>query len=162
MASVDAQVVIALPPAAVFAALADLQRRPSLDPTVGEVTAERFEPEPGATFGGWASLTGSEEGFEGALTAYEPPAFLAIGFAFGSGARFHEEWRLSPTATGTLVRYHADLRLPGGLAGKLLDRVMVGPGFRKQREAVLLRIKAALEIEPRPEPSAADEPAAEG
>jgi hypothetical protein len=47
-----------------------------------------------------------------------------------------------------LVRYHADLRLPGGFFGKVLDRVMVGPGFRRQREAVLLRIKAALEAQP--------------
>ncbi len=145
MASVDVQAVVALPPAATFAALADLPRRPAIDPTVGDVTAPAFKPEAGAAFGGWASLTGSEEGFEGSITAYEPPGLLAIGFAFGSGARFHEEWRLSPTATGTLVRYHADLRLPGGVFGKLLDRVLAGPGFRKQREGVLLRIKAALE-----------------
>lgn len=145
MASADVQAVFALAPEAAFAALADLPRRPTLDPTVGEIKAEEFKPEPGATFAGWASLTGEEEGFEGSITAYEPPGFLAIGFAFGSGARFHEEWRLSPTATGTFVRYHADLRLPGGFVGKLLDRVMVGPGFRKQRETVLLCIKAALE-----------------
>lgn len=145
MASVDVQAVFALPPEAAFAALADLRRRPALDPTVGEISASEFKPEPGATFGGWASLTGSEEGFEGSITAYEPPGLLAIGFAFGSGARFREEWRLSATATGTLVRYHADLRLPGGFLGKVLDRVMVGPGFRKQREAVLLRVKAGLE-----------------
>ena len=55
--------------------------------------------------------------------------------------------RLSPTPSGTLITYHADLRLPGGFLGKLLDRVLVGGGFRKQREAVLARVKAALEAE---------------
>ncbi|HLZ71072.1 MAG TPA: SRPBCC family protein [Dehalococcoidia bacterium] len=145
MASVDAQAVFALSPAAAFAALADLPRRPALDPTVGSIEAPAFVPEAGAAFSGWASLTGSDEAFEGSITAYEPDSFLAIGFAFGSGARFHEEWRLSATASGTLARYRADLRLPGGFVGKLLDRVMVGGGFRKQREAVLLRIKAGLE-----------------
>src|SRR5579871_4859154 len=143
MANIDAQAVLALPLETVFAALADLPRRPALDQTIGAVTAEEFSPAPGVTFGGWASLTGSEEAFEGSVTAFEPPGFLALGFAFGSGARFHEEWRLSPTASGTLVRYHADLRLPGGIVGRVLDAVMVGPGFRKQRETVLLRIKAA-------------------
>src|SRR5579883_2615061 len=103
MASADAQAVFALPPEAVFAALADLPRRPAFDPTVGEIKTPEFVPEPGATFGGWASLTGSEEGFEGSITAFEPPGYLAIGFAFGSGARFHEEWRFSATASGTLV-----------------------------------------------------------
>ncbi|HEY7295760.1 MAG TPA: SRPBCC family protein [Dehalococcoidia bacterium] len=145
MASADAQAVLALPPAQAFAALANLPRRPMLDPTVGAIEAPGFSPEIGAAFGGWASLTGSEEAFEGSITAYEPPGLLGLGFAFGSGARFHEEWRLSATATGTLVRYHADLRLPGGVFGRVLDRVLVGGGFRKQREAVLLRIKAALE-----------------
>jgi len=145
MATVNAQAVFALPPDAAFAALADVPHRPALDPTVGAIDAAAFAPAAGAAFSGWASLTGSDEGFEGSITACEPPVLLALGFAFGSGARFHEEWRLSPTATGTLARYRADLRLPGGFLGKLLDRVMVGGGFRKQREAVLLRIKAALE-----------------
>lgn len=151
MAVAELQAVVALPRAAVFAALSDLARRPALDPSILEL--EGSGPAAGAAaagsvFTGRSAITGSDGGFEGSVTAIEEPSLIALGLRQADGARFHETWRLTETPSGTLLRYRAELRLPGGLFGRLLDGLLVGAGFRRQREAVLARIKAALEAEP--------------
>jgi hypothetical protein len=147
MASVDLLAVVSLPQADVYAALCDLARRPRLDPTVVEVTPPEDGATPAASFSGRGTTTGDERHFDGIVTALEPDLFVALGFSFSNGARLHEQWRLGPTPSGTLVNYHAELQVPGGLFGRLLDRVMVAGGFARQREAVLARIKAALEAD---------------
>src|SRR5205823_292325 len=125
-------------------ALCDLVRRPVLGPTVSGLTPPGGGIAEGATFSGRGTLTGSEEPFDGIVTAIEPDRFIGFAFRYGNGARLQEQWRLSPTPSGTLINYHAELSLPGGLFGKLLDRVMAGSGFRRQREAVLAHVKARL------------------
>lgn len=145
MATVQLQSVIARPAAEVFAALCDLGRRPALDPTVTEMTPPAGEVQAGSTFSGRGTMVSSGSGFDGLVTALEPDSFLGLGFTLANGATLQEQWRLSPTPSGTLVNYFAELRLPGGLVGKLLDRLVVGGGFRKQREGVLRQLKATLE-----------------
>jgi Polyketide cyclase / dehydrase and lipid transport len=145
MSTADVQSVISLAPAEVYAALTDLSRRPSLDPTIAELNAPAEPATEGAAFAGLGTLTGDEGAFEAIVTALEPDRFVALGFIYRSGARLHEQWRLSGTPSGTLVNYHAELTLPGGLLGKLMDRLLAGSGFLKQREAVLAHVKARLE-----------------
>lgn len=145
MASIDLQAAVSVAPPACYARLADLTARPAFDPTIVEL-----EPPPqplgeGARFSGRGTAPGEERGFEGIVTALEPDHFVGLAYAFSNGARLHEQWRLSPTPSGTLLNYHADLQLPAGIFGKLLDRLVVGSGFRRQREAVVARVKAALE-----------------
>ena len=145
MSSTDAQAVISLPPAVVYAALCDLGRRPELDPTISELDAANQPIVEGATFAGRGTLTGDDSAFEGIVTALEPDRFVGLGFSYRSGARLHEQWRLRATPSGTLVTYHADLSLPGGILGRLMDLLLAGSGFRKQREAVLMHVKARME-----------------
>jgi hypothetical protein len=145
MAAVDLRAVIALPPADIYAVIADLARRPSLDPTITELAPPDGDTVVGARFSGRSVVTGSNSGFDGIVTAAEPSQIFGMGLTTFDGAKLVEEIRLSPVPSGTLLAYHAELRLPGGLLGKLLDRVMVGSGFRKQREVVLAHLKAGLE-----------------
>ena len=150
MAVAEVQAVVALPRASVFAALSDLARRPALDPTMLAIEEAATplaadDPASAPVFRGRTVITGSESDFEGSVTARDEPSLLALGLRLANGARVLESWRLSETASGTLVRYRAELRLPGGLIGGLLDRLFVGGGFRRQRAAALARIKAALE-----------------
>ncbi|HZU78057.1 MAG TPA: SRPBCC family protein [Dehalococcoidia bacterium] len=149
MAVVDLQAVVAQPPDAVYRALCDLARRPELDPTI--VTVENAAPDgaphEGTTFRGAGMLPGTEERFDGLVTGLEPNRFAAFGYNYANGASLHEQWRLSPTPSGTLIKYHAELRLPSGVLGRLLDVLMVGPGFKRQREAMLAQAKAALDAE---------------
>lgn len=145
MATVDLQAVVGVPPSACYAGLCDLTARPAMDPTTVELTAPVAPICEGATFSGRGTATGDERGFDGIVTALEPGRFVGLAYSFSNGADLHEQWRLGETPSGTLVNYHAELRLPGGVFGKLLDRLVVGSGFRKQREAVLGRVKAALE-----------------
>jgi len=147
VAIAELQMVLALRPEDAFAALADIRRRPALDPTISEVMAPAGPPAIGATFSGRGSVTGADASFEGMITGLDAPRLVAFGMTFFNGARLFEEWRLSATASGSLVRYTAELRLPGGIGGRLLDRILVGRGFRKQREDVLARIKATLDAQ---------------
>lgn len=145
MAKIDLQVAIALSPEAVYRTLLDLPRRPDLDPTIVGFTFVPETASEGALFSGSGSLSGAEERFEGLVTGLEPDSFAAFGFNYANGAHLHEQWRLRPVPSGTLINYHAEMSLPGGFIGKLLDAVLVGGGFRKQREAMLAHAKAVLE-----------------
>jgi hypothetical protein len=145
MASVDLQTVVSLAPSACYAQLSDFAARPSLDPTIVELAPPPESIVEGARFSGRGTATGEERGFDGIITALEPDRFLALACTFSNGARLHEQWRLSATPSGTLLNYHAELQLPAGVFGRLLDRLVVGSGFRRQREAVLVRLKSALE-----------------
>jgi hypothetical protein len=151
MAAVDLQVVVGRAPAEVCRALLDLAERPAIDPTItlieppaGSTFPHGAAPE-GTVFGGTGTLSGSEERFEGSVTAVSWNESVGFGFAYSSGARLLEEWRLTAVPSGTLVRYHAEMALPGGLLGRLLDAVMVGPGFKRQREVMLAHARRALE-----------------
>ncbi len=145
MAVVDLRAVIALPPAEVYTALANLSLRPSLDPTITEIMPPAGETVVGTSFSGRGTASGSNSGFDGVVTAAETGQIFGLGLTTADGARLVEEIRLSAVSSGTLLAYHAELRLPGGVFGRLLDRLMVGSGFQKQREGVLAHMKAALE-----------------
>src|SRR5437667_12598938 len=71
VAAVDLQSVIALPPAGVYAALCDVERRPALDPTITVVEPCDGEVLAGSTFSGTGALTGDESSFEALVTALE-------------------------------------------------------------------------------------------
>jgi hypothetical protein len=157
VASIDLQTVIAAPPAAVYWSLGDPALRPTIDPFVSEVETPLSELEPGGGFVGRSTVTGSDSAFECLVTAIDADRFLGLAFAYADGARMHEQWRLNATASGTLVHYRAELILPGGLFGKILDRVLVGGGFRTQREAMLKHLKAAIEHAWQSEPGSAIE-----
>lgn len=147
MSTADLQVAVARPIEEVYAALADLSRRPELDPTVTEIEPPEGPLRETATFAGRGGVTGSDTGFEAVVTGLQQDRFLGFLFNYANGARLFEEWSLMASPSGTFIRYHAELLLPSGIIGRLLDRIMVGSGFRKQREAVLARFKAALEAE---------------
>lgn len=148
MASVDLQAVIERSPATVFAALAALGERPLLDPTITELSPRAPAPKVGATFEGRGTFTGSDVAFEGIVAGLEAGELLVLQFVCANGARLAEEWRLGATMTGTLLSYHADLRLPGELIGRILDRFFVGSGFEHQREAVLTQFRRRLNSTP--------------
>jgi hypothetical protein len=145
LATAELQTVIALPPPGVFEALCDLGRRPSIDPTITEISPPSGGLQAGSTFSGRGTMASSGSGFDGIVTALERDSFLGLGYTLANGATMQEQWDLRPVPSGTLVTYRAELRLPGGLLGKLLDRLMVSSGFQKQRETVLESIKTAFE-----------------
>ena len=145
MATAELQTVIALPPPGVFEALCDLGRRPSIDPTITELSPPSGGLQAGSAFSGRGTMASSGSGFDGVVTALERDSFLGLGYRLANGATMQEQWELRPVPSGTLVNYRTELRLPGGLFGRLLDRVIVSSGFQKQREGVLQSIKSALE-----------------
>lgn len=148
MSKVDLQIAVARPAAEVYAALADLARRPALDPTVTEIDPPDEPLREAAVFSGRGGVTGKDTGFEAVVTGLQEDRFLGFLFNYANGAQLFEEWSLMPAPSGTFIHYHAELLLPSGFIGKLLDRIVVGSGFRKQRETVLSRVKQALEAEP--------------
>lgn len=148
MSKIDLQIAVARPPAAVYAALTDIARRPQLDPTVSEMEPLDEQALPlheTSAFRGRGGVPGTETEFEGVVTGLQPDAFAGFLFNYANGARLFEEWTLQPVPSGTYVRYHAELLLPSGFFGKLLDRLFVGGGFKRQREAVLAHFKRAVE-----------------
>ena len=148
MAKVDLQAVIALTPAAVFDALRDGSRRRQLDPSTLSVHEESVIDGPleaGATFAGISTATGEENAFDAVIVDLVLDERVTIAFRFGNGAVLTEAWRLRPTLSGTLVHYQAEMRLPGGFVGRILDVVLVGSGFRRQREVILRNVKAVLD-----------------
>ncbi len=145
MATVDLQAVVSLTPEGCYARLTDLASRTALDPTIVEIEPPPTPIVEGARFSGRGTAPGEERGFDGIVTALEPDRFVALAYTFSNGARLHEQWRLAATQSGTLLTYHAELQLPAGIFGKLLDRLVVAGGYRRQREAVLAHVKVALE-----------------
>lgn len=148
MSTTDLQLGVSRPPAVVYAALVDIERRPALDPTVSAI--EPLQPSDlplreTSAFEGRGGVPGTETEFEGVVTGLQQDAFAGFLFNYANGSRLFEEWSLLPVPSGTVVRYHAEMMLPSGVMGRFFDKLLVGSGFRKQREGVLAQFKAALE-----------------
>ena len=140
MSTSDLQLGISRPPADVYAALTAIERRPELDPTVSEVQPLHPDDLPlheTSAFQGRGGVPGQDTEFEGVVTGLQADAFAGFLFNYANGSRLFEEWTLQAVPSGTLVRYHAELMLPSGIVGRLLDKVLVGGGFERQREGVL-------------------------
>ena len=156
MSTVDLQLGISCPPAAVYAALIDIERRPALDPTVSAIEPMNPSDLPlheASAFQGRGGVPGTDTEFEGVVTGLQPDTFAGFLFNYANGSRLFEEWSLIAVPSGTLLRYHAEMMLPSGFMGRFLDKLLVGGGFRKQREGVLAQFKAALESEERAAPA---------
>jgi hypothetical protein len=148
VSTTDQQLGISRPPSEVYAALTAIERRPDLDPTVSEIEPLHPDDLPlheTSAFRGRGGVPGQDTEFEGVVTGLQPDGFAGFLFNYANGSRLFEEWTLRPVPSGTLVTYHAELMLPSGIVGRLLDKVLVGGGFARQRERVLAQFKAALE-----------------
>jgi hypothetical protein len=148
MSTLDLQLGISRPPAVVYAALVDIERRPALDPTVSSIEPLNEADLPlheTSAFQGRGGVPGTDTEFEGVVTGLQQDSFAGFLFNYANGSRLFEEWSLMAVPSGTLLRYHAEMMLPSGLMGRFLDKLLVGDGFRKQREGVLAQFKAVVE-----------------
>lgn len=97
----QAQAVLAVPPAAVFAALADVARWAEWVPGDGVVRA--------GPRAGMFEARFHERRFEGAVTAWAAPRRLGWT-ATGAGVRLRQTWRLTGVAAGTRLVTDHDVR----------------------------------------------------
>ena len=117
----------------------------------GFVRAERLTPGDfgvGTQFRETRKMFGKEatEHFE--VTTCEPGKRLGLEVDGTKGTtgkgRYHFDYELEPTGTGTLVRTSAVIDMPGGLLTKLLGKLM-GGAFKKACDKDLVALKTYLE-----------------
>jgi carbon monoxide dehydrogenase subunit G len=143
MAIVQRDVQIKASPQETMALLNDASRWPDWYPGMTEVNIAGPFPEAGSKVAFKAKSAGMSMSITETVLEYEPDKLQLLQMEGMLSGR--ARWELTPEGNGTRVTTTFDYALPGGVAGKLADALMVKRMNGKSLEKALSNLKALAE-----------------
>ena len=148
MSSIHRTLVITAPADAIWQLVADITRAQEWMP---DITARQISTPPPAGVGSsWREqglLRGKPYSTVYTITRWEPP--LRLSYRRAPGGRGDYEWtesvELEPAGAQTSVTLRLDYDMPGGLVGKVYERVLFRKDFAGTLDNRLERLKELVE-----------------
>ncbi len=147
MTHISRSTSIARPPDAVFALMTDVDRLPAWAATVVE-TRDLSHPtlEVGCTFRQTFRVLGHELDSEWRVTEFDPPRRVTYEASSAEGGRLEMVQTVRPLEQGSEVTLEIDYELPGGILGRIADRVIAERQNEHDAERSLEALKRIAEV----------------